>query len=79
MEIWQVSSINQPSKKYQHVHSLSKVWYRAAALYFKISNIEKIESKVKSWIYKDIFMKPGQEILYRNTENGSLGLTSILL
>ena len=36
-----------------------------------------MESKIKSWIYQDCFLKPEEEILYRKTENGCLDLTHI--
>ena len=38
--------------------ALSKIWYRLASINIKYSDIDKIESKIKSWLNQDSFEKP---------------------
>ena len=62
--------INRPTSI--NVFALLKIWYRAASINFKISDIEKIQSSVKSWLNQDTF-----EVLYRKKEDGGLNLTNL--
>ena len=43
----------------------------------KHGDIDKMESKVKSWLNQDTFEKPQREVLYRKTIEGGLSLTNI--
>ena len=49
--------------KSTNTYALSKEWYRAAAIDLKIADIEKIESKIKTWTYQYNFLKPEQEMV----------------
>ena len=53
---------------------LSKIWYRTACLDIKVGDLDKITSMVKSWLYQDSLLKPPEIVLYRELENGGLGL-----
>ena len=59
--------------------ALSKIWYRAASMNFKIGDIDNMQSKIKSWLNQDAFEKPQEEVLYRKKEDGGLNLTNIKL
>lgn len=41
-----------------NTYALSKIWYKAASINFKIGDIENIQSKIKSWLNQDTFEKP---------------------
>ena len=60
-----------------NTYALSKIWYKAASINFKIGDIENMQSKIKSWLNQDTFEKPQEEILYRKKEDGGLNLTNI--
>ena len=60
-----------------NTYILSKLWYKTSAIDFRIGDEEKIVSSLKSWIYQDCFLKPEEEILYRRTQCGGLGLHNI--
>ena len=60
-----------------NVFALSKIWYRAASINFKIGDMEKYQSNIKSWFNQDIFEKLQEEVLYRKKEDGGLNLTNV--
>ena len=60
-----------------NTYALSKIWYRAASINFKVGDIDNMQSKIKSWLNQDTFEKPQEEILYRKKEDGGLNLTNI--
>ena len=37
-------------------YCLSKIWYRSAVIDLKISDVEKITSAIKSWLYQDMLI-----------------------
>ena len=49
-----------------------------ATIYVRSGDIEKMTSSLKSWMYMDCFLKPEEEILYRKTADGGLGMFHIL-
>ena len=48
-----------------NTYALSKIWYRASSINFKVGDIDTMQSKIKSWLNQDTFEKPQEEILYR--------------
>ena len=52
--------INRPTSI--NVFALSKIWYRASSINFKLGDIEKIQSNLKSWLNQDTFEKPQEEL-----------------
>ena len=67
--------LNRPTSI--NVFALSKIWYRAASINFKLGDIENMQAKIKTWLNQDTFEKPQEEVLYRKKEDGGLNLTNI--
>ena len=57
-----------------NTYALSKVWFKSGSINLRVSDINTINSSVKSWLYQDLFEKPGEVVLYRSSEDGGLGL-----
>ena len=55
-------------------YCLSKVWFRTGSIDLRQGDIQDISSKCKSWCYQDLLQKPSEVILYREVEQGGLGL-----
>ena len=55
----------------------SKIWYRTASVDMRVGDVQAITSKLKSYCYQDLFLKPSEVLLYRNTEEGGLGLQNV--
>ena len=55
----------------------SKVWYRAGAINIKVKDTASCHSTIKSWIYRDLFEKPSEKVLFRSITEGGLGLVHI--
>ena len=58
-------------------YSLSKVWFRCHSLDLRILDTVSINSKIKSWIYADLLVKPEEKILFRPANCGGLGLLNV--
>ena len=48
-----------------NTYALSKIWYRASSINFKIGDIDTMQAKIKSWLTQDMFEKPQEMVLYR--------------
>ena len=57
-----------------NTYCLSKVWFWTGSVDLRIGDIKAITSKVKSYIYQDLFQKPSEVLLHRAVEEGGLGL-----
>ena len=57
-----------------NTYCLSKVWFRTGSVDLRVGDIKTITSKIKSYIYQDLFQKPSEVLLYRTVEEGGLGL-----
>ena len=57
-----------------NTYCLSKVWFRAGSVDLRASDIATITSKIKSYCYQDLYQKPSEVLLYRDVEDGGLGL-----
>ena len=49
-----------------NTYCLSKVWFRAGSVDLRALDITAINSKVKSYVYPDLFQKPSEVLLYRD-------------
>ena len=58
-------------------YALSKVWFRCYCVDLRLLDITAINSKVKSWLYGDLLLKPEEMILFRPPCQGGLGLINI--
>ena len=57
-----------------NTYCLSKVWFRASSVDLRVLDISAINSKVKSYVYQDLFQKPSEVTLFRGVQDGGLGL-----
>ena len=53
---------------------LSKISYRAAVVNLRLADLNKIQSLVKQWVTQNLLLKPPEILLYREVEEGGLGL-----
>ena len=60
-----------------NTYCLSKVWYRTGSIDLRQGDLQDMTSKCKSWCYQDLLQKPSEVILYREVEQGGLGLYHI--
>ena len=67
----------------EHAHAvnskiLSKVWFRMSSIPLRQVDIRNINRAIKSWILQDQFnRKISNQIMYRGTEDGGLGLLHV--
>ena len=57
-----------------NTHALSKVWFKCSSVNLRNTDIDTVNSQVKSWLYQDCLEKPSELVLYRDVQNGGLGL-----
>ena len=55
----------------------SKVWFRTSSVDLRAGDIKAITSRLKSYCYQDMYQKPSEVLLYRDVEEGGLGLHHI--
>ena len=60
-----------------NTYCLSKVWYMTGSIVLRQGDIQDMTSKCKSWCYQDMFLKPSEVSLYREIQQGGLGLLHI--
>ena len=53
---------------------LYKLWYKAGSIAPREADYKNITKLIKSWIYQDLFAHPSDQVLYRSTAEGGLGL-----
>ena len=59
--------------------ALSKVWFRCSTVNLRETDIATINSSLKKWLYADLLLKPEEDLLFRPTNCGGLGLMSVKL
>ena len=57
-----------------NTYCLSKVWFRTGSVDLRAGDIKAITSRIKSYVYQDLYQKPSEVLLYRDIEDGGLGL-----
>ena len=62
-----------------NTYALSKVWFKCSSVNLRVQDINVINTQVKSWLYQDCFEKPSELVLYRQAEDGGLGLFHVQL
>ena len=60
-----------------NTYCLSKLWYRAACLDFRVGDCDAITSAVKGWLYQDMLLKPQEMLLFREVHDGGLGMYNV--
>ena len=58
-------------------YAFSKLMYRCNTIDLRIGNIKVFNKTAKSFIYVDLLEKPDELTLYRNIDDGGLGLINI--
>ena len=58
------------------VFLMSRINYRTCALNLRQQDIQRISSAVKSWVMQGFLIRPPENILFRNTAEGGLGLVN---
>ena len=56
---------------------LSKVWFKCSSLNMRVSDINKISSSLKSFLFADQLEKPPEHVLCRSRKMGGLGLVNV--
>ena len=60
-----------------NVYLLSKISHKAAAVHLRSSDVQKLQSAIKSWVSQELLKKPKELLLYRSKEDGGLGLVNV--
>jgi hypothetical protein len=60
-----------------NTYVMSKVWFKYSTINLRVQDITNINSSVKSWLYQDCFEKPSELDLYRQPQDGGLGLFNV--
>ena len=76
MEIWQANA-SRFSSIFLDTYRLSKEWYETVSIALRHWDIKDLTSKCKSWCYQDLLLKPSEVTLFREVQQGGLGLYHI--
>ena len=57
-----------------NIYLMSQINYRSCALNLRQQDIQKIQAATKSWVTQGYLLKPNEVLLYRNPEEGGLGV-----
>ena len=57
-----------------NIYLMSRINYRSCALNLRQQDVQKIQPATKAWVTQGFLIKPNETILYRNPEEGGLGL-----
>ena len=60
-----------------NTYALSKIWFRSASVNLREMDFKSINSSIKQWLYADVLLKPEEFVLFRQVDDGGLGLTSV--
>ena len=73
---WKTGKFMQLSlrSRSMNIYCFSKVWFRTHSVDLRESDISKITSSAKSWLYADMLLKPEEIVLHRPVQSGGLSL-----
>ena len=57
--------------------AFSKVWFRCSSVNLRERDIKAISCSAKKWIYADQILNPEENMLYRSSKEGGLGLVNV--
>ena len=60
-----------------NMYCLIKVWCKCPSIELRVSDLTKISSLIKSWLFQDQLEKPEDHVLYRSRTQGGLSLTNV--
>ena len=58
-----------------NTYCLPKIWFRTHSVDLRVQDVTKITSRIKSWLYGDMLLKPEEMIMSRPVYYGGLGST----
>ena len=60
-----------------NVYLLSKISHKSAAVHLYKNDVQKLQYAIKSWVSQELLKKPKELLLFRNKEDGGLGLVNV--
>ena len=60
-----------------NTYCLSKVWFGTSSIDLWVGDITNMTSKTKAYYYQDLLQKPSEVTLFRNVQDGGLGLQHV--
>ena len=60
-----------------NTYCLSKIWFKCPSIELRVTDLTKISTLIKSWLFQDQLIKPEDHVLYRSRTQGGLNLTNI--
>ena len=60
-----------------NTYCLPKIWFRTHSVDLRVQDITKITSRIKSWLYGDMLLKPEEMIMSRPAYHGGLGVHNV--
>ena len=60
-----------------NTYCLPKVCFKCGSMDLKTGDSQQITSKVKSWVYADLLVKPEELVLYKGRLEGGLNLVNV--
>ena len=60
-----------------NTYCLPKIWFRTHSVDLRVQDLTKITSKIKSWLYGDMLLKPEEMIMSRPVSFGGLGVHNV--
>ena len=60
-----------------NTYCLSKIWFKCPSIELRVTDLTKISSLIKSWLFQDQLEKPEDHVLYRSRTQGGLNLTNV--
>ena len=60
-----------------NIYCFSKIWFRTHSVDLRETDISKITSYAKSWLYADMLLKPEETVLHRPVASGGLALLHV--
>ena len=55
-------------------YCLSKIWFRTSSVDLRVSDVNYIHTKCRSYMFQDMLQKPSELVLFRPADQGGLGL-----
>ena len=60
-----------------NTYALTKIWYKAHTIEYRVSDINSFNKQAYSWLYADQLCKPQDHVKFRTKDQGGLGLHNV--
>ena len=79
VRLWKTGKIMHLSLRSwsMNIYCFSKIWFRTHSVGLGETDITKISSSAKSWLYGDMLLKPEEIVLHRPVSYGGLSLLHV--